>query len=50
MALAATINEISNADAPNILYIKTLKYIFSITHAICPTREKITSVGQKNFG
>ena len=37
-ALAATIAEISEAEALNILYMNTFKYIFSTTHAICPIR------------
>ena len=48
-ALAATISAMSDADAPNILYMNTLRYIFSTTHAICPTSPQSTRAIQ-NFG
>ena len=48
-ALAATISAMSDADAPNILYMNTLRYIFSTTHAICPTSPQSTRATQ-NFG
>ena len=46
-ALAATITEISRALARNIRYIKTLKYIFSTTHATWPTKLNTVSASQK---
>ena len=47
-ALAATIIDMSEGDAWNILYMKTLKYMFSTTQAICPTSPNNTSENQ-NF-
>ena len=46
--LAPTIREMSDAEALNILYKNTFRYIFSTTHAICPMSPKI-SIAAQNF-